>query len=156
MRHEMEPEALHAALAALRESEERFRAVVDSANEGILVYDESLKVVAGNAAVERIVGLPVGQLIGKPGFTSLLPCVREDGAPLGPEDRPTRITLETGRELTGRVLGISRPDGSVTWLSINTAFLRRAGESGHFGIVSTISDITAQRSKRSRTPRTAT
>lgn len=145
MRHEMEPEALHAALAALRESEERFRAVVDSANEGILVYDEALKVVAGNAAVERIVGLPVEQLIGKPGFSSILPCVRGDGAPLRPEDRPTRITLETGRELIGRVLGISRPDGNITWLSINTAFLRRAGESGHFGIVSTISDITAQR-----------
>src|SRR5947207_1053731 len=41
------------AEAALRESEERFRSVVDSANEGILVYDKQLNVVAGNLAAER-------------------------------------------------------------------------------------------------------
>src|SRR5215213_4198357 len=54
---------------ALRESEERFRAVVDSANEGMLIYDRSLNIIAGNRAAERIVALPLGQLIGKPGFT---------------------------------------------------------------------------------------
>src|SRR5439155_6796848 len=42
------------AEAALRESEERFRSVVDSANDGILVYDKQLNVVAGNLAAERI------------------------------------------------------------------------------------------------------
>ena len=35
---------------ALRESEERFRAVVDSANEGMLIYDRSLNIIAGNRA----------------------------------------------------------------------------------------------------------
>ena len=45
---------------ALRESEERFRAVVDSANEGMLIYDRSLNIIAGNRAAERIVGLPLG------------------------------------------------------------------------------------------------
>ncbi|MDP1534051.1 MAG: GAF domain-containing protein, partial [Rubrivivax sp.] len=68
----------------LRDSEERFRAVVDSANEGILVYDRALKVVAGNAVAERIIGLPMVELIGAGGFTSLLPCVHESGAPLQP------------------------------------------------------------------------
>ena len=71
----------------LRESEERFRIVVDSANEGILVYDRSLRVIGGNAAAERIIGLPLADIIGAAGFTSLLPCVREDGSPLLPEDR---------------------------------------------------------------------
>src|SRR2546426_3903747 len=38
---------------SLRESEERFRSVVDSANDGILVYDKQLNVIAGNLAAER-------------------------------------------------------------------------------------------------------
>ena len=80
------------AESALRESEERFRAVVDSANEGMLIYDRSLNIIAGNRAAERIVGLPLAQLIGKPGFTSLLPCVRADGTPLPEAERPTRAT----------------------------------------------------------------
>ena len=134
-----------AADALLRESEERFRAIVNSANEGILVYDRDLRVSSGNLAVERILRLPLAELIGKPGFTSLLPCVRADGSPLPPEERPTRITIRTGEALHGQVIGIRRPDGSTTWLSVNTGFLRRPGELEYYGIVSTIGDITAQR-----------
>ncbi|MGH8725421.1 MAG: PAS domain-containing protein, partial [Burkholderiales bacterium] len=88
--------ARKATEAALRESEERWRATIDSANEGMLVYDRSLAIVAANRAAERIIGLPTAELVGKPGFTSLLPCIREDGAPLGPDDRPTRITVRSG------------------------------------------------------------
>jgi PAS domain S-box-containing protein len=138
--------ALREALAALRESEERFRAVIDSANEGILVYDRDLRVVSGNIAAERVIGLPLAELIGKPGFTSLLPCVREDGAPLKPEERPTRITVRTGEPLTGQVLGVQRDDGSIRWLEVNTGILRRPGApEDYYGVVSTLSDITERR-----------
>jgi PAS domain S-box-containing protein len=136
---------LRRALDALRESEERFRAVVDSANEGILVYDRALNVVAGNRAAERVIGLPLAELVGKPGFTSQLPCVREDGAPLTPDERPTRITIRTGQPLRGQVLGIQRPDGSTTWVEVNTGFLRRGGDPDFYGIVSTLADISERK-----------
>ena len=136
---------LRRALEALRESEERFRAVVDSANEGILVYDRALNVIAGNLAAERVIGLPLAELIGKPGFTSQLPCVNEDGSPLTPEERPTRITIRSGQPLVGQVLGIRRPDGRITWISVNTGFLRRGDDPDYYGIVSTVSDITARK-----------
>ena len=130
---------------AQRETEERFRAVVNSANEGILVYDRGLRITAGNLAAERIIGLPLAELIGKPGFVSMLPCLREDGTPMPPEERPTRMTIRAGQSLQGYVVGIVRPDQTVSWLSVNTAFLRRAGESDYYGVVSTISDVTARR-----------
>jgi len=133
------------AEARLRESEERFRAVVDSANEGILVYDKALNIIAGNQAAERIIGLPLVDIIGAAGFTSLLPCVHADGRPLGEKDRPTRVTLRSGEGLTNYVVGIQRPEGRLTWLSVNTAFLRHPGQADWYGIVSTIGDITAQR-----------
>ncbi len=133
------------AESALRESEERFRAVVDSANEGMLVYDRQFVIIAGNRAAERIIGLKLGELIGKPGFTSILPCVNERGEPLREEERPTRITVRTGEPQTARIVGIKRPDGTITWLSFNTALLRRLDETDHYGLVSTITDITAQR-----------
>jgi PAS domain S-box-containing protein len=135
---------------ALRESEERFRAIVDSAAEGMLVYDRKLTILSANRAAEHILGLPVAELVGKPGFTSLLPCIRADGTPLGQEDRPTRTTLRTGKPVNGAVIGIKRADGSVTWLSVNTSFLRRVDETEHYGLVSTISDITAQHDAETR------
>jgi PAS domain S-box-containing protein len=136
--------AQKAAEFALRESEERWRTTIDSASEGMLIYDRELRIVGVNRAAERIVGLPEAELMGKNGFTSLLPCVKEDGAPLGPDERPTRITIRTGEPLTGRKVGIRRPDGGTTWLSVNTAFLRRDDETGFYGLISTVSDVTAQ------------
>jgi len=133
------------AEAALRESEERFRSVVDSANDGILVYDKQLNVIAGNLAAERILGLPLANIIGAAGFTSLLPCVHADGSPILPDERPTRLTVRSGKPLTGQIVGIYRPDGSMNWVSVNTGFLRRPGDTDWYGVVSTIGDITKQR-----------
>ena len=134
--------SLDAAIEALREGDARFRAVFESANEGIVLYDTNLRVLDANAAAERIVGVPLAQMRGKPGFSAVVDVVREDGTPLEPEDRPAHITLTTGKPQSGQVLGIHRPDGSVTWISVNTAVLRLPGESAVHGVVSTISDIT--------------
>src|SRR5258706_2538097 len=112
------------AEAAVRENEERWRAIVNSANEGILVYDRELNIVAGNQAAERIIGLPLAEIVGARGFTSLLPCVHADGRAVLPEERPTRIMVRTGNPLNGHVIGIKRPGGAHTWLSVNTGFLR--------------------------------
>jgi PAS domain S-box-containing protein len=138
------------AESALRESEERFRAVVDSANEGMLIYDRSLNIIAGNRAAERIVGLPLAQLIGKPGFVSVLPCVRADGTPLPESERPTRVTVRSGKAQTDLRIGIQRAGGAVTWLSVNTAFLRRLDDTDYYGLVSTITDVTEQTNAEAR------
>src|SRR5882672_2163192 len=134
---------------ALRENEERWRAIVNSANEGILVYDRSLNIVAGNQAAERIIGVPLAEIIGARGFTSLLPCVHADGRPVQPDDRPTRIMVRTGKPLTGHVVGIKRPGGAYTWVSVNTGFLRHHDSADWYGVVSSFTDITAQRNAES-------
>src|SRR5438445_662185 len=137
------------AEAALRENEERWRAIVNSANEGILVYDRDLNVIAGNQAAERILGLPLAEIIGAAGFTSLLPCVHADGTPVAPDERPTRLTVRNGKALSGHIIGIKRPGGVHTWLSVNTGFLRQPDASDWYGVVSSFTDITAQRNAES-------
>ncbi|MBW8907339.1 MAG: PAS domain S-box protein [Betaproteobacteria bacterium] len=137
--------ARKSAESALRDNQERWHAIVNSANEGILVYDRNLDIVAGNQAAERILGIALAELIGVPGFTSRLPCVDAHGRPLPPEDRPTRVTVRTGKPLTGHVMGIERAEGVHTWLLINTAFLRQPDASDWYGVVSSFTDITAQR-----------
>src|SRR5207248_3297094 len=133
------------AESALRDNEERWRAIVNSANEGILVYDRNLKVIAGNQAAERIIGVPLAEIIGANGFTSLLPCVHSDGTPVATDDRPTRIMVKTGKPLSGHVIGIKRPGGAHTWLSVNTGFLRTTDSQDWYGVVSSFTDITAQK-----------
>ena len=133
------------AESALRENEQRWRAIVDSANEGILVYDRDLKIVGANQAAERILGIPLAEIIGAAGFTALLPCVHADGSPMQSDDRPMRIMLRSGKPLSGHIIGVKRPGGLHTWLSINTGFLKHPDANDWYGIVGTFTDITAQR-----------
>src|SRR4051812_2670703 len=133
------------AESALRENEERWRTIFNSANEGMLVYDRTLNIVAGNQSAERIIGLPLSEIIGAAGFTSLLPCVHADGMPIHADERPTRISARTGKPLSGQVVGIKRPGGAHTWLSVNTGFLRHGDANDWYGVVSSFTDITAQK-----------
>src|SRR3954464_12881769 len=133
------------AESALRENEERWRTIFNSANEGMLVYDRTLNIVAGNQSAERIIGLPLSEIIGAAGFTSLLPCVQADGAPIQPDERPTRVMVRTGKALTGHVIGIKRPGGAPTWLSVNTGFLRHGDANDWHGVASSFTDTTAKR-----------
>src|SRR5260221_9160303 len=133
------------AETALRDNEERWRAIVNSANEGILVYDRELNVIAGNQAAERILGLPLAEIIGAAGFTSLLPCVHADGRALLPQDRPTRVTARTGKTLSNYIIGIMRPGGFYIWFAVNAVSLRHTDAAKWYGVVSPFTDITAQR-----------
>jgi PAS domain S-box-containing protein len=50
---------------ALRESEERFRAVFDSAEDSVFIKDRNLKYTQVNPAMERLFELPASELIGR-------------------------------------------------------------------------------------------
>lgn len=50
---------------ALRESEERLRAVFDTAQDSIFIKDRNLKYIQVNRAMEKLFGLPASKIIGK-------------------------------------------------------------------------------------------
>ena len=60
------------AVAALRASEERFRAITESANDAIISADSSGHIVSWNARAEAIFGYTAEEILGAP-FTRLMP-----------------------------------------------------------------------------------
>ena len=126
----------------LRESEGRFRTLVESAKEGILMYDSDSRIVSVNSAACRILGLPRETLIGSRGFSTLLDCLTEDGAPLGPANRLIQVALRTRQPSSSQVVGIRRADGSMTWMSTNAALLYGESAEEPYGAVATLTDIT--------------
>ncbi|MHC1574384.1 MAG: PAS domain S-box protein [Candidatus Methanogasteraceae archaeon] len=50
---------------SLREGEERFRAIFETAQDSIFIKDRSLRYIQANPAMEKLLGAPVSELIGR-------------------------------------------------------------------------------------------
>ena len=129
----------------LRESEARFRTVINDMSEGVVVHDVSGTIRVFNLEAERLLGLSAQQLEG------LLPtdhdwhAVREDGTLWPAIDHPVMRALRTGRRQPRTLMGIRRGDRDHTWLQVTADPLLLAGEQLPFAAVAVFSDITEQR-----------
>jgi PAS domain S-box-containing protein len=114
-------------LEALESSEQRFRSLTQSANDGIVSIDSSGQVVYWNSAAERMFGYSADEIIGKP-LTPVLPGrFREDH-----QDGMHRVVSTGQSNILGRTVEVvgRRADGSEfpielslsTWGSNEGAF----------------------------------
>jgi PAS domain S-box-containing protein len=112
----------------LKESEERFRAVFESARDGILIADiESLHILAGNAAILEMLGYSAEELLS---LTVL------DIHP-GVDERSTReeFSVAASREKTiAHDMPVKKKDGSVFLADISSALITLSGKQCVVGI----------------------
>ncbi|MCR6629350.1 MAG: ATP-binding protein [Magnetospirillum sp.] len=127
---------------ALRDSEERYRTVVESLMEGILVHGPDGVTVACNPAAERIFAVPRAELLGRSAADPSWRAIHPDGSEMRSEDHPVMVTLRTGQRHDGEILGLRRADGGVTWVEVNTAPLWGAEDSMPAGVVASFLDVT--------------
>ena len=130
---------------AVRESEYRYRTLVDSMAEGVILVAADRTVSAANAAAERILGRSRDTLLGCLANDPFHDTVHEDGAPFAHEDHPACSTLRSGEPRSDVVMGIMKSDGERVWISVNTRALVRQGETAPYAAVVTLHDITRQR-----------
>lgn len=136
---------LHQALAALKESEQRFRSVVSALSEGVLLITREGKIVASNRSAERILGLSSQDL----GERSMLDlrwrAVHEDGSPFTLETRPSQKAFQFGVMQQNVVMGVSKPDGELAWISVNAMPVCSPGEVLPATVVVSFSDISERK-----------
>ncbi len=132
-------EELHKALG---ESEEIYRSVFEAMTEGLFLQDASAIILAANEAAERLFGLTVDQMIGRSSLDLRWRSIHEDGSPFPGETHPVPMALSTGEPQRDVIMGIHKPDGTRTWISINCQPLFREGESKPYAVLSTCTDIT--------------
>lgn len=129
----------------LRTSEERYRSVVAAMQDGIVFLDADGSIRTCNAAAERILGLSAGQMTGRTPLDPRWGAIHEDGSVFPGDEHPPMVTLRTGQPCTGVIMGVRKPDGSLTWLSINSQPQFQADGTNLTGVVVSIEDITEQK-----------
>lgn len=130
---------------ALRASEERYRSVVAALAEGIVLQQADGKITTCNNAAKRILGLSARQIMGRTSVDPRWQAIHEDGSPFPGEEHPSMITLRTGEPQSNVIMGVHKPDGQLTWISINSQPLFQPNETKPYAVVTSFSDITERK-----------
>ncbi|MBE9129844.1 MULTISPECIES: PAS domain S-box protein [unclassified Coleofasciculus] len=125
-----------------QESEQQYRSLIAAMAEGIVVQDANGVIYTCNASAERILGRSTDRIIGRTFTDSGWQAVTVEGKPFPSEEHPISLTLRTGKPCTNVVMGIYKPDGTLTWLSVNSQPLFHPNQTQPFAAVASFVDIT--------------
>jgi len=131
------------AQEALRESEEKHRRLYETILQGIVYQDSEGKIISANPAAEKILGLKLEDMQGRPSADQYWRSIHEDGSDFPGETHPSMISLRTGQPVKDSIMGLYNPGQKQThWVKIDAIPLFRPGESKPYQVYTTFDDIT--------------
>ncbi len=131
---------------ALLQSEEQFRSLYETMTQGVVYQDHTGRITSANPTAERIIGLPIQDMIKNSVGKTERSAIYEDGKPCAFEETPSMIALKTGKKILNRIVGLQNPlNGRTTWLRVSSTPQYKLGEDVPFQVYSIIEDITEQR-----------
>lgn len=104
--------------AQLEVTQERYRTLFDTLPQGVIYYAAGGLIIEANLAATEILGIDASVMTTWP-LAASAAAVREDYAPLRPEEFPVRVALRTGEVVTDAVVGVPHGrTGDLRWLQI--------------------------------------
>ena len=138
------------AEAALHESEDRFRHLLQNLEVGVMVLGPDTGTLLHNPAASELLGLTEAELLGRDLFDPRWNVIHEDGSPFPPSTFPVVRALETGLPVHNVVMGVFRPRvGDRVWLLVN-ATPSLGPDGGVRQVVASFGDITQARQAGAR------
>jgi PAS domain S-box-containing protein len=131
---------------ALRESEDRYRTVISSAYDGIILQEITGRIRTWNKTAERVFGINAEEALGHTSTRLDWRTIREDGSEFPGAEHPSVHTLMTGDPCKDVVMGVrNSATDQLSWININTNPLFTEGELKPYAVVITFSDITERK-----------
>jgi diguanylate cyclase (GGDEF)-like protein/PAS domain S-box-containing protein len=103
----------------LQASEETYRTLFETVPQGVIYQDPAGRITAANPAALRILGLPLGQLMGRTADDARWHAIREDGSDFPAAEQPAMQTLRTGLPVKDVVMGVQVPGRGCAWILMN-------------------------------------
>ncbi|MGZ4200814.1 MAG: EAL domain-containing protein [Thermoleophilaceae bacterium] len=138
------------AESALRDSHERFRSVVVSLEEGVIVLGRDGLVSYANPAATRILGVSELDLYRDEDWWRTVRPTFADGAPVTGATGPRATMEQMTRPIRDVTLNITRRDGSAAIVVVGHQPLRNPETGELLGMVSSFEDVTERRRAEER------
>ncbi|MFN8574148.1 MAG: PAS domain S-box protein [Gemmatimonadaceae bacterium] len=133
------------ALEALRQSEERFRTLIEDLDVGVLVMDaRDDRVLLSNRSAQDMLGLTVEELGGMAARDWPRRLVTESGQNFVRADLPSSIAAREDRAASAIIGSYTATNDTIQWFQV-TARPRSHGIHGPKQVLVTLSDITARK-----------
>ena len=129
----------------LSESEARYHSVIAALAEGVVLNARDGSIIAANEAAKEILGLSWDQMKGRTPVDPRWRSIHEDGTPFTGDMHPGSVTLRTGLPQSNVIMGVHKPDGRLTWISINSQPIFQPGETLPSTVVASFVDITERK-----------
>ena len=130
----------------LAESEEKFRTLFESMTPGVFYQRSDGVLIDINPAALSMFGLSREQFMGRDSYDPRWKVVSEAGELLPPEQHPSMIALQSGKQVKDLIVGVYNPQTEeITWLSTNAEPQFRSGEATPYQVFVTMYDITERK-----------
>ncbi|HEY3333089.1 MAG TPA: diguanylate cyclase [Capsulimonadaceae bacterium] len=127
----------------LEGTEGKFRAAIDSMQEGFTIVNSSGAIILCNPQAAAILGLSEAEITGRTTRDHRWQPVTEHFEELPPDRHPSMLTLADGQPCNGFVVGMNHPSGELRWISVNTSLVQQPSTAPEDRlVVCTFSDIT--------------
>jgi PAS domain S-box-containing protein len=131
------------AAEELRRSEALHRTLFEVTSQGIVYQDRDGRIIDANPAAERVLGLSVSQLAGRTSMDPRWRSILRDGSDFPGSEHPATVALDTGREVSGVVMGVFHPGAEVyRWLLVRSIPIFDDGCTVPRMVTTTFDDIT--------------
>jgi diguanylate cyclase (GGDEF)-like protein/PAS domain S-box-containing protein len=139
---------LRETIAALQQSEARYRALANDLQVGLLIQLANSEIVLSNPKALELLGLTQDQLLGKTSMDPDWNVIHSDGTPFPGHTHPVPAAIASGAPMHNVLMGVYRPEArDRVWLLVN-ADPQLAADGSVLQVVCTFSDVTE--SHRSR------
>ena len=129
----------------LRASETRYRSVVEAMSEGVVLRLPDGTISTCNVSAEHILGVTIDQLAGRIPIDPRWHFIHPDGSVITDDEHPSIAPLWTGNPFSNVLMGVHKPDGQLTWISVNSQPVFQDEAENPVAVVTTLTDITERR-----------
>ena len=129
----------------LRESEEKYRGLIQKIQAAVVVHGADTRILTSNRQAQQLLGLTEAQMEGKAAIDPDWHFFREDETAMPLDEYPVNRVLATGRTLRDAVIGVHRPAATDDIWALVSADPVVDEEGDIAQIIVTFVDITAHR-----------